>query len=369
MSNKTRGTHFKRLLLSFLVLYTAYSLIPTAVYAIGQMGSSDASTKTNREASASEPEPYSRAPQDSPSPENSSPAFLDGRRLPAPVSSTASKNSFFTVYDAGTKQLLKVSEQEFLVSALACEMDLSAPEEALKAQAVAIYTLYSYKRASGEKVNGADFACDSESWLVYVPKEAMQERWGENFEEYYAVLEAIAEDVCGQQLMINGRTACATYFAISAGNTETAENVWGPGLAYLQAVASPGDAFCDGYLSEAVFSADEIRDAAGQLAEKNFDFSGPEEDWFQNQERSPSGYTKSTQLGGVTLTGAELRSMLSLRSACLEISYADGSYTFTVRGWGHGVGMSQAGAVFLARQGADYREILNYYYPGLSLSI
>ena len=124
MSNKTRGTHFKRLLLSFLVLYTAYSLIPTAVYAIGQMGSSDASTKTNREASASEPEPYSRAPQDSPSPENRSPAFLDGRRLPAPVSSTASKNSFFTVYDAGTKQLLKVSEQEFLVSALACELDL-----------------------------------------------------------------------------------------------------------------------------------------------------------------------------------------------------------------------------------------------------
>ena len=37
MSNKTRGTHFKRLLLSFLVLYTAYSLIPTAVYAIGQI--------------------------------------------------------------------------------------------------------------------------------------------------------------------------------------------------------------------------------------------------------------------------------------------------------------------------------------------
>ena len=60
--------------------------------------------------------------------------------------------------------------------------------------------------------------------------------------------------------------------------------------------------------------------------------------------------------------------MLSLRSACLEISYADGSYTFTVRGWGHGVGMSQAGAVFLARQGADYREIsiiitLAYPFP------
>lgn len=368
MSDKTKRSHLKRLLLFFLVLYTSYSLIPTAVYAVGQMSSPDASAKTNRETSASEGEAYSRVPQASPSPESSSPAFLDGRRLPAPVSSAAPKNSFFTVYDAGTKQLLKVPEQEFLVSALACEMDLSAPEEALKAQAVAIYTLYSYKRVSGEKVNGADFACDSENWLVYVPKEAMQERWGKNFSEYYSTLESIVKEVCGQQLTENGSTACTTYFAISAGNTETAENVWGPGLAYLQAVASPGDAFCDGYLSEMSFSAGEIKAAAGRLAEKNFDFSGPEEDWFQNQERSPSGYTNSIQLGGVTLTGAELRSMLSLRSTCFEISYADGGFTFTVRGWGHGVGMSQAGAVFLARQGADYREILSYYYPGLSLS-
>ncbi len=127
-------------------------------------------------------------------------------------------------------------------------MDLSAPEEALKAQAVAIYTLYSYKRASGEKVNGADFACDS-SWLVYVPKEAMQERWGENFEEYYAVLKPLRKDVCGQQLTVNGRTACAIFRNLCRQYGDGRKCVRGPACPYLQAVASPGDAFCDGYLS------------------------------------------------------------------------------------------------------------------------
>ena len=52
----------------------------------------------------------------------------------------------FLVYDEASGELLTVSEEEFLPGALACEMDLSAPREALKAQAVAILTLYGAKR-------------------------------------------------------------------------------------------------------------------------------------------------------------------------------------------------------------------------------
>ncbi len=40
---------------------------------------------------------------------------------------------------------------------------------------------------------------------------------------------------------------------------------------------------------------------------------------------------------------------------------------FDVRGWGHGVGMSQVGANYLASQGMDYTEILAWYYPGVSI--
>ncbi|MDQ4030352.1 MAG: hypothetical protein M3168_04865, partial [Actinomycetota bacterium] len=44
--------------------------------------------------------------------------------------------------------------------------------------------------------------------------------------------------------------------------------------------------------------------------------------------------------------------------------------TFVIngRGWGHGVGMSQYGALGLAREGWTYAQILAHYYPGTQLA-
>ena len=43
------------------------------------------------------------------------------------------------------------------------------------------------------------------------------------------------------------------------------------------------------------------------------------------------------------------------------------SFTFYGGGYGHGVGLSQYGAKYMAENGADYREILAHYYPGTEL--
>ena len=43
--------------------------------------------------------------------------------------------------------------------------------------------------------------------------------------------------------------------------------------------------------------------------------------------------------------------------------------SFTVRGWGHGVGLSQWGADVMAREGKGYEEILAYYFPGTNIEI
>lgn len=44
-----------------------------------------------------------------------------------------------------------------------------------------------------------------------------------------------------------------------------------------------------------------------------------------------------------------------------------GSFVFKVYGWGHGVGMSQYGAIQMAKDGSDYKEILTHYYPGTTI--
>ena len=63
------------------------------------------------------------------------------------------------------------------------------------------------------------------------------------------------------------------------------------------------------------------------------------------------------------------RSLLGLRSSDFTVACDGASFTFTVRGYGHGVGLSQYGADYLARQGATFDEILAHYYPGATLGV
>jgi stage II sporulation protein D len=43
-------------------------------------------------------------------------------------------------------------------------------------------------------------------------------------------------------------------------------------------------------------------------------------------------------------------------------------FVFTGRGWGHGLGMCQTGALGYARAGRDYRSILMHYYTGVQIT-
>ena len=72
-------------------------------------------------------------------------------------------------------------------------------------------------------------------------------------------------------------------------------------------------------------------------------------------------------MGGVTVKGSTLRSILGLRSACFEWEVQEGKLAFFVTGFGHGVGMSQYGANEMAAEGADYKEILTHYYTGVTV--
>jgi len=340
----------QKLLLVLLTIYFVYTFVPAVAYVSTQ--------KANAPAPAPEP-------TETPIPaESLLPNFLEGTTLPG----EQAEEDAFPIYDVATDQNLTVPADEFVAAAVACEMDLSSPAEALKAQAVAAYTYYTHLRDSGETI-----ACDSGNWLVYVPQSTMQARWGEDYETNMALLQGIVEEVRGQLLTWRGEPALTTYFAISSGSTEAAANVWDSSASeacpYLQPVASPGDRLSDGYLSSRTFSEDEFRQAAAaSFTDNPPDLSGPSSQWLTDIEYTPTGTVKQARLGGVEVTGSELRSAFSLRSACFTLTAGEGSLTFEVRGWGHDVGMSQAGAVFLAEQGAGYKEILAHYYPGTKLT-
>lgn len=93
-------------------------------------------------------------------------------------------------------------------------------------------------------------------------------------------------------------------------------------------------------------------------------------------ERDPSGRAAMVLLSGADkqLMGETFRIVVcrrfgwgSLKSTLFEVREKDGSCRFDGRGLGHGVGMSQWGAMELARMGKDFRQIIEFYFPGTKI--
>ena len=77
--------------------------------------------------------------------------------------------------------------------------------------------------------------------------------------------------------------------------------------------------------------------------------------------------------GVKTLKGGKIRSALRLNEQLFVMNKRYNgttatSYTFTGRGWGHGIGMCQYGAYGLAKMGVKYEEIIKHYYTGVDLT-
>lgn len=64
------------------------------------------------------------------------------------------------------------------------------------------------------------------------------------------------------------------------------------------------------------------------------------------------------------MRGLEFRTALGLKSTYLSWSTRGDSVVFQVKGYGHGAGMCQYGAMGMAKEGRTYTEILSYYYQG-----
>ena len=80
-----------------------------------------------------------------------------------------------------------------------------------------------------------------------------------------------------------------------------------------------------------------------------------------------SGYVKSITIDRITFSGRQFRDKLDLRSSCFTIQKQKQGYVITTKGFGHGLGMSQYGAQFMAQNKKTYQEILMHYYTGVKI--
>ncbi|MDR3313876.1 MAG: stage II sporulation protein D [Oscillospiraceae bacterium] len=273
------------------------------------------------------------------------------------VPATAAPESI-PVMRSATGAVETVGLEEYLRGCVAAEIPMTYHTEALKAQAVASCTYARYRIAQGK-----DAVSDSgETDQAYLSQAERQKKWGDNYDAYTKKLNDAVAAVLGQQITYAGKPILAAFHAICSGLTENAADYWGGEYPYLLSVASPGDRLCPEYARTVVFTAAEIKAAFRE--ESGVQLGDDPAKWFGKAESTPAGTVKSIQVEGKALSGQRVRALLGLRSANFAITYNKGSFSVKATGWGHGVGMSQYGADFMARQGSTYREILEHYYSG-----
>jgi len=302
--------------------------------------------------------------------------------------------------------------EEYLYGVLPVEMTHTFHINALKAQAIASRTFMAYRmNDGGHRHQGFDL-CDTTHCQSYRGAGREQESTS-----------LAVELTRGQMMFYNNTVILAVYFASCGGATDYAENVWGQPRPYLRAVRSVGEhnpsewtrTFTMAQLTTAVNSAGgNIGTATGMSVSRvsplgrvqEITVYGTSGQWRASGEATrtlfaPVGgslmsrnfYIAGAGGGPAVVSVTDGRGVVSggltgfnLRGGVLpQTAYVfDGtalrrldaapaqvvtgsSVTINGRGWGHGVGMSQRGAIGMALLGYSYREILLHYYTGVEI--
>lgn len=258
-------------------------------------------------------------------------------------------------------EVVTLSLSDYLWGVVAAEMPASFEPAALQAQAVAARTYICYKMLHPTGAHpDADMCDDITCCNAYLTPEEAAAGWGASAAGYAQKIADAVSSTDGLVVLYEGEPIDAVFHSSSAGETKDAVAVWGSAVPYLVGVESPEGEEVPNYVTTVTMTPEEFR-TAFSAAYPEADLSGAPGEWCSQVSDT------TTVVGGVEVANTVLRSLFSLRSASFTIAADDTAITFTVTGYGHGVGMSQYGANALAREGKTFEEILTWYYTGTTV--
>ncbi len=245
----------------------------------------------------------------------------------------------------------KLSLQDYLIGVVGCEMPASFHYEALKAQAVASRTFaYNYLKDNIININS--------SAQCYSNNNALKDKWQDNYDKYYSIIKKAVEETNNKVITYQGNIIKSYYFAISNGKTSTALSVFNEDLPYLTNVDSTFDEGVNKYEVTTTFTYDNFCNLLN---------INPCNITISNIKRDESNRITSLFINDKEYDGITLRKQLGLRSTDFDIKLLD-NIKITTKGYGHGVGMSQYGANYLANNNYSYEEIIKYYYKDVEIT-
>ena len=268
--------------------------------------------------------------------------------------------------------------EDYLCSVISSEMNANSPIELLKAHAV-ISRSWAIRAMEHPNHEGYD-VCADDHCQRYEGLRRMNAR----------AVQAVRE-TAGQVLQYGNEICDCRYYKCCGGKTEIWRTCWEDiDVPYIQSVRcdyckSPSPKVLRLVLNDYDQETKDFRDWTVHYTDEELDAIIAEKsgiDFGEIQElvplhRGASGRIDSLKIVGSRHTeviGKELKIRYWLSKSCLysswfEVSHADGVWTLTGHGWGHGAGLCQIGAAVMASEGHRYEEILSYYYPNTQLMI
>lgn len=279
-----------------------------------------------------------------------------------------SKYGTISLLHKKTGEVEQVKLDEYLCNVVSAEMPATFEQEALKAQAIVARTYTIYKILN-KKHDNADICDDSTCCQAWISKDNRLAKWEENQREsnWQKICSAVNE-TSGKIITYENKPIDAFFHSNSGGITEVPVNVWGgTGYPYLQSVETSGENTYTQYASEVTLSQEEL---INKLKEKysdiSIDFTNSED--IKILEYTESTRVKTVKFGNHEISGVEARTIFGLKSTNFEISRDGNNIKFSVKGYGHGVGMSQTGADSMAKNGSRAEEIIKHFYTGVEIT-
>lgn len=269
--------------------------------------------------------------------------------------SSFNKTTFFIIQDR-TNIIVHLKDRneylelnDYITGVVASEMPASFNEEALKAQAVAARSF-----ATSQMNNNIIEITSSINDQVYSPNYKLNEKWKENYKEYYEKINKSVQETTTEVIKRDNKILKTYYFSMSNGYTENSYTVFKETT--FTSVESNEDETNQNYISTKIFTTEELQE---KLKLSKIEIG--------KITRNETNHVDQIIISGQTFTGIELRNLLKLRSTDFQITQKENNYEIITKGYGHGVGMSQYGANYMAKDGKNYQEILNHYYQNTEI--
>ncbi len=283
-----------------------------------------------------------------------------------------SNEVFIRVYRKNSQRVEEIALEEYVKGVVASEMPASFEYDALKAQAIAARTKAIFQKIkygdAGKPAHPGAEVCDGVHCQVYKSKEQLKTLHSEAWmRDFWPKIENVVEETKGLVLTYEGKVIDPLYHSTSGGRTENSEDVFTSMAPYLRSVDSPYEQESKHLEDQVVISTNEFITKVNNSYKKSGLTANNIKDSLEILQRSEGGKITKMKVGDEVLTGRNIRELLGLKSANFKITISGDSMTFTTRGNGHGVGMSQYGANGMARNGYNFEDILKHYYRGVDL--